>query len=47
MKYQRQLPESEIFSAREYSSKGRRGNMITRVSLGLTRAPGLLQLETF
>lgn len=47
MKYQRQLPEREIFSAREYSSKGHKGNMITRMSLGLIRAPGLLQLEMF
>lgn len=34
MKYQRQLPEKEIFSSREYSSKKCRENMITRVSLG-------------
>jgi len=47
MKYQRQLPEREIFSAREYSSKGGRGNTITRVSLGLIRAPGMLQLEMY
>lgn len=41
------LPEREIFSAREYSSKRGRGNMITGASLGLIGAPGLLQLEIF
>lgn len=47
MKYQSELPEREMFSAREYCSKGRGGNMITGVSLGLIRVPGLLQLEMF
>lgn len=40
-----ELPEREIFLAREYSSKGGRGNTIAGVSLGLIGAAGLLQLE--